>query len=85
MILVGYWGQQIRVCDSSHLENKIIGILLATITCIIVDCRILDKFSHTMKLSVGYFSRAYHFTNLIRKSLGPIAHMLLFQGFLFDN
>ena len=27
MILVGYWGHQIRVYDSSHLENKIVGFL----------------------------------------------------------
>jgi len=85
MILVGYWGHQIRVCDSSHLENEIVGILLATITYTMVDHRVLDKLSCTVKLSVGYFSRAYYFTNLVRKSLHHIAHMLLVQGFLLDN
>ena len=47
-----------------------------------VDCRIFEKLSCAVKLSVG---KAHHYGNIVSKSLRHIAHMKVVVGFILDN
>ena len=74
------WGQLLR--SNGHYREVPQHFTMFPYT---VDCRTLDKLSCAVKLSVGNFSRAHNYGNIVIKSLKHIAHMKVVTGFILDN